>query len=208
MLVDGMRVELRIPDRDLVESWGLDVEVTDDNADVVIFDPREVGRPDAPSIGWLDCAVDPSGLLHPGATQMYRRRADAYAGDRDGLRSALDWLLAGRPLPNDPSLVYLGGLGTTAAHGIRVGTAVPLTNPCTVGRSQSNDLVLRQGAHSDQNIVARRHASVSFQIGGPRLHDCGSTNGTYIDRGRISCRTTIVSGEEFAIASCFRVLLV
>lgn len=54
----------------------------------------------------------------------------------------------------------------------------------SVGRSVDATVCLRQGGHSDQNLVALRHASIERVPGGARVVDHGTTNGTFVGGAR------------------------
>lgn len=74
------------------------------------------------------------------------------------------------------------------------GTSVELRAGLTIGRSEENDVVVRDGR------VSRRHARIVAAGSGFAIEDAGSTNGTVVDgkpvrRAGVHPGTTIVVGE-------------
>jgi integral membrane protein len=65
--------------------------------------------------------------------------------------------------------------------------------------------MLRQGPHSDQNLEARIHATVTSAGGSILVTDCASTNGTFVCDAPIDGQTLVDPGEEIAVAGCFRI---
>lgn len=58
---------------------------------------------------------------------------------------------------------------------------VAITRPAvTVGQAPGNDVVL------DDDTVSSRHARLEFEMGGWKLIDLGSTNGTFVDGVRLT----------------------
>jgi pSer/pThr/pTyr-binding forkhead associated (FHA) protein len=77
-----------------------------------------------------------------------------------------------------------------ASQGARVdlsGSAV------TIGREDGNDLVL------DDTQASRRHARVAPADGGWTVEDLGSTNGTYLNGGRLSGTRRLTASDEIRI---------
>jgi transcriptional regulator with GAF, ATPase, and Fis domain len=66
------------------------------------------------------------------------------------------------------------------------GTSVRLQGKVRVGKAPDNDLVI-----SDET-VSRHHCEISRTTGGIRVRDLGSTNGTFVERARISDAITPV----------------
>jgi hypothetical protein len=61
------------------------------------------------------------------------------------------------------------------------GTRIPLTSaPVLIGRADDSTLVL------DDDYASTRHARLTLQGSAYWLEDLGSTNGTYLDRTRVS----------------------
>jgi len=74
------------------------------------------------------------------------------------------------------------------------GTREALRDGLTIGRSDENDIVIRDGR------VSRRHARIVADGSGFAIEDRGSSNGTFVDgarvrRGRLAAGTSIVVGE-------------
>jgi transcriptional regulator with GAF, ATPase, and Fis domain len=66
------------------------------------------------------------------------------------------------------------------------GTRLPIRGRLTVGKSNDNDLVL------SEESVSRVHCEISRVGRGVRVRDLGSTNGTFVERGRITEAVTAV----------------
>lgn len=134
-------------------------------------------------------------------------RADGYASCASSLAQALAFVSredrAERSL-GPRRLVWLGPLGTTQPFGAGpIGTAFPIAPGFAIGRSDGCTVCLRQGAHSDQNLVARRHADLEPTTTGALLRDRATTNGTYL-RGAMIREAHLVSGDEIDIAGGLR----
>jgi len=72
----------------------------------------------------------------------------------------------------------------------------PLGQPTiAIGSHPSNDLVL------DDTTVSRRHASITCTAGGFELADLGSTNGTFVNGGRLRKPTALKPGDEIKFGS-------
>jgi hypothetical protein len=74
------------------------------------------------------------------------------------------------------------------------GAATPLRDGLRIGRSEDNDVVLRDGR------VSRVHARIIAEDGGFAIEDAGSTNGTFVDgravrRARLRPGAKVVLGE-------------
>lgn len=136
--------------------------------------------------------------------------ADAYAGSARELDSALRFVLsedrAGR-LRGPLRVTWLGALGTGHPAGSPpIGTSLQVVPGFTIGRLEGSALCLRQGAHSDQNMVARRHAELSPTAHGVRVRDLGSTNGTWLRGVRVK-ECDLLPGEELVMAGVMHVRL-
>jgi EAL domain-containing protein (putative c-di-GMP-specific phosphodiesterase class I) len=68
--------------------------------------------------------------------------------------------------------------------------------PLRVGRQQGLDLVLRHDS------VSRRHAELYVADSQLWVRDCGSSNGTYVNRQRIAEPTSLHDGDTIHFASC------
>jgi hypothetical protein len=64
-----------------------------------------------------------------------------------------------------------------------------------IGSHPKNDVVL------DDTTVSRRHATITRKSGGFELADLGSTNGTYVNGGRVSKPVALKPGDEIKFGS-------
>ncbi len=114
-------------------------------------------------------------------------RSDLYAAS--GLRT----LVPGRRSP------LSGGRARTprqliVTHGALAGTRVSLdAKPITMGRADDSTLVL------DDDYASTRHARLSLQGEEWYVEDLGSTNGTYLDRAKVSGPTRVPLGVPIRI---------
>jgi FHA domain len=113
-------------------------------------------------------------------------RSDLYAVS--GLRASLP---PRRPAP--------GRRGRAArelivTHGALAGTRVSLDGrPILIGRADDSTLVL------DDDYASTRHARISFSDGDWFVEDLGSTNGTYLDRAKVTGPTRVPIGVPIRI---------
>ncbi len=94
---------------------------------------------------------------------------------------------APRPAPARASRRPPRELVVTDANGRRT---IPLKESITLGRAATCDLVVAD------NYVSNVHARVYLRDGSYWLEDLGSTNGTYVNRTRVSVPTAIGPGDE------------
>ena len=74
------------------------------------------------------------------------------------------------------------------------GVVFPLeSDQLTIGRDSANDVAINDAE------VSRRHARLTFQGGKYVVEDLGSTNGTYLDRSRLTTPTPIPLGAPIRI---------
>lgn len=134
-------------------------------------------------------------------------RADAYASCAGSLGAALAYALAEDRGARDKGalrVVWLGALGELFPSDLPIGHAVALGPERTlIGRLSDNAVVLRQGPHSDQCTVARRHAALERIGGQVRVRDLGSTNGTWVGGRRVD-EAVIGPGDEIALCGRIR----
>lgn len=79
-------------------------------------------------------------------------------------------------------------------HGALTGTRVSLDGrPILIGRADDSTLVL------DDDYASTRHARVSFSGGDWYVEDLGSTNGTYLDRAKVTGPTRVPLGVPIRI---------
>ena len=174
------------------------------DADVTLWDPRHP-RPEGRVIQFLDVREDDYFVVHPAAMGLTGVRADAYAGDVHAVASALAWVAHGAPRPERGG-IFLGALGT-AWNRVPIGAPIAIEERCVVGRGRGCDLIVRHGAHSDQNVCARRHAMLERTAEGIRLTDLQSTNGTFVDGVLVADAVLVGAGEEVAFAGVFRLAI-
>ena len=116
-------------------------------------------------------------------------RSDLYAAS--GLRA----LMPGRRSQTGGS----GGRVRSArqmivTHGALAGTRITLdSKPITMGRADDSTLVL------DDDYASTRHARLSLQGEEWYVEDLGSTNGTYLDRAKVSGPTRVPLGVPIRI---------
>jgi pSer/pThr/pTyr-binding forkhead associated (FHA) protein len=79
-------------------------------------------------------------------------------------------------------------------HGALTGTRVSLEGrPILIGRADDSTLVL------DDDYASTRHARLSFSGGDWFVEDLGSTNGTYLDRAKVTGPTRVPLGVPIRI---------
>jgi pSer/pThr/pTyr-binding forkhead associated (FHA) protein len=71
--------------------------------------------------------------------------------------------------------------------------SVPLRDSVTIGRAASCDLVV------SDNYVSNVHARIFAKDGAYWLEDLGSTNGTYVNRGKVTAPVAIGPGDEVRV---------
>ena len=71
--------------------------------------------------------------------------------------------------------------------------SVPLRDSVTIGRAASCDLVV------SDNYVSNVHARIFAKDGAYWLEDLGSTNGTYVNRGKVNVPVAIGPGDEVRV---------
>ena len=91
-----------------------------------------------------------------------------------------------------------GGLGTrlVAVSGPYAGQSFPLSHvPATIGRSAERDIPLPA-----DTSVSRSHARITYESGRHFIADDGSSNGTFVNGGRISDPRLLSSGDTISLA--------
>jgi hypothetical protein len=79
-------------------------------------------------------------------------------------------------------------------HGALTGTRISLDGrPILIGRADDSTLVL------DDDYASTRHARLSFTGGDWLVEDLGSTNGTYLDRAKVTGPTRVPLGVPIRI---------
>ena len=96
------------------------------------------------------------------------------------------------------SLPGFGGVGTrlVAVQGPYTGQSFPLShNPAVIGRAQERDIPLPA-----DTSVSRSHARITYTDGRHFISDEGSSNGTFVNGGRISEARLLSSGDTITLA--------
>lgn len=96
----------------------------------------------------------------------------ARAGRRRARRAGPKLAVAGNPMVPTTLVVTAGSLAGTR---LRLGSM-----PILIGRAEDSTLVL------DDDYASTRHARIIPQGNGYAVEDLGSTNGTYLDRTRVT----------------------
>jgi pSer/pThr/pTyr-binding forkhead associated (FHA) protein len=79
-------------------------------------------------------------------------------------------------------------------HGALAGTRISLDGrPILIGRADDSTLVL------DDDFASTRHARLSVRGSDWFVEDLGSTNGTYLDRAKVSAPTRVPLGSPIRI---------
>lgn len=96
--------------------------------------------------------------------------------------------------PKPPKPVKTKGVSLVVTEGPLAGTVVPLgTEQITLGRAPDSTLVI------DDDYASSRHARIYPSEGAWFVEDLGSTNGTWIDRSRITSPTVLPVGTPLRI---------
>src|SRR4051812_3056359 len=124
-------------------------------------------------------------------------RSDLF-GRRVGPRPATGQRAAPAPRPSKPPKPAKGRRGMPTAlvvtQGALAGASVRLGEaPVTLGRAQDSTIVL------DDDYVSTRHARLFPQDGQWLVEDLGSTNGTYLERQKVSGPTPVKIGVPIRI---------
>jgi FHA domain len=115
-------------------------------------------------------------------------RSDLYAAS--GLRA----LVPGRRATVRASRGGRAARQLIVTHGALAGTRVSLdSRPIMLGRADDSTLVL------DDDYASTRHARLSLQGEEWYVEDLGSTNGTYLDRAKVSGPTRVPLGVPIRI---------
>ena len=96
------------------------------------------------------------------------------------------------------SLSGFGGAGTrlVAVQGPYTGQSFPLSHaPVVIGRAAERDIPLPA-----DTSVSRSHARITYADGRHFIADEGSSNGTFVNGGRISDPRPLSSGDTITLA--------
>ena len=98
------------------------------------------------------------------------------------------------PKEKAPKPVKSGARSLVVIEGALSGTVIPLgTADVTLGRAADSTVVL------DDDYASNAHARISLVDGSWVVSDLGSTNGTWVDRQRISGPTTLTVGHQLKV---------
>jgi pSer/pThr/pTyr-binding forkhead associated (FHA) protein len=98
------------------------------------------------------------------------------------------------PKVDKPSRAKSAQRSLVVVDGPLTGTVIPLgTSDITIGRAPSSTLVL------DDDYASNAHAKLTLVNGAWLVSDLGSTNGTWIDRTRITTPTPLAVGNRLKV---------
>lgn len=75
------------------------------------------------------------------------------------------------------------------------GAAYPVTGSLTIGRAAGCEITL------DDTFISQLHARVSMSESGVVVEDLGSTNGTYLNRRRVTAPVVVAPGDVIQVGS-------
>lgn len=103
--------------------------------------------------------------------------------------------------PRAPRTNRVRGTKLVVTEGALAGTVIPLTGAqITVGRAPDSTLVI------EDDYASSRHARVYSSEGTWLVEDLGSTNGTWLDRTRITTPTVLAVGVPLRVGRTTLVL--
>lgn len=116
---------------------------------------------------------------------------------RRDLAASSDTPIAGAPtktMKRPPRAARVRARNLVVTHGSLEGTVLPLGSaPVTIGRAADNTLVV------DDDYASTHHARIYQSEGRWIVEDTGSTNGTWIDRNRITGPTILEPGSPLRV---------
>ncbi len=123
-------------------------------------------------------------------------RRDLFASSRSKSIVASPRGVGGAVLPGRPAKVKRGKAARqlVVTAGNLAGTRITLGEaPITIGRAEDSTLVITD------DFASARHARIVPRDGQWFVEDLGSTNGTYLDRGKVSAPTPVPLGVPIRI---------
>ncbi len=116
---------------------------------------------------------------------------------RRDLAASSDSVIAGASVKapkKPPRAARVRARNLVVTHGSLEGTVLPLGSaPVTIGRAADNTLVV------DDDYASSHHARIYQSEGRWIVDDTGSTNGTWIDRNRITGPTILEPGSALRV---------
>jgi len=98
------------------------------------------------------------------------------------------------PKPDKTPKVKMGARQLVVIEGPLTGTVIPLgTADVTIGRAPHSTLVL------DDDYASNNHSRLTLTHGTWVVSDLGSTNGTWVDRSRITAPTPLTVGHTLKV---------
>ncbi len=142
----------------------------------------------------------------PATRYVGEELSDAFPSSRPPLTTPADVVaqMGAAPVPSSVGEATVltgpgfGGLGTrlVAVSGPYTGQSFPLSHvPATIGRAAERDIPLPA-----DTSVSRSHARVTYADGRHFIADDGSSNGTFVNGGRISDPRLLSSGDTISLA--------
>jgi hypothetical protein len=99
-----------------------------------------------------------------------------------------------RPRPERAPKAKSGPRSLVVVEGPLTGTVIPLgTGDVTIGRAPDSTLVL------DDDYASNAHSRLTLTNGTWMVTDLGSTNGTWVDRSRITGPTPLTLGHQLKV---------
>ncbi len=164
------------------------------NADVVLNDRQASRRHARIVIRGTEAVLED--LMSSNGTFVNGQRLDGpyvlRAGDKVQIGdSTLEFVPAAAPAQTPPGSEGEGTL--TISSGPGAGESTKLRGTATIGRDEGTDLRV------DDPEVSRRHAKITVQDGTAWVDDLDSTNGTYVNGGRVVERQRLFGGDRIQI---------
>jgi len=161
-----------------------------------LYPRRRAKAPKAPKAPKAAKTARPVVSAGVGAASVAASPAAAQAGEPTGAGAgAAAGSAAAAAKPSKAAKPQRGAARTLRiTAGVREGTTIELgASPITIGRLPENTVVL------EDDYVSGRHARLYPHEGAWVVEDLGSTNGTYLDRGRLTAPMVLPVGTPVRI---------